>query len=916
MAYTIKGDIQATRIVVQGKTVGAGISTTDNSIVYTADTSGHLDLPIPSASDIDYVLNQFPLSQYGAINNNPIGVSGTFDGGSTIAYYSSMPVLLENDGTLAFLRPGSNGATINYYYTYINTPETSTKPNTTIQKYYTGSSKNIIFYDSYTKDTLIYEDIDNHVIHLVLTNGTLQKSYHKEVSFNRTILPYNIMSALKVDSYVYIFALYNPSFNYNNPISINNISNVEAQFVVYRVPVSQIESGGTISSIEQVSGISGTNMYGTAVTDSNAIKIADTWCSTNESGTQSFIKYPGGLGIAVSPITYSINGAAKAYFDGTNIIFSYYTNCTSTNSSARQDTMYGFTITFNPSSKAYSTDLSNVPLTVSGGSTGTLVWNNPYSINSNKIYGTGNAISDGNSSSWYISESGIQYAVKEKYVLQDFYMVTRCSINGFTNKADAYKIRNRSLTLTSSTKVPGDYASRVGDQLTGGCPISSTRIMFTGTGSYQGVSYNKYSRGIADIGTAHTYTYNSLDRGTIVGYAPQNYRVPFGDTNESLTRSKISLCDAAGNVNAYGCAFIENSGLSAGFKLNPNTLSYDTTISISNTTLVNLKNSILANAGITNPADAKIGLYYVPDSSYCKSIATVAVYNGSGLGGRYLFATVDCTLSGTVVNTATLNTVFVNNPYTNMQSINIDSNEIFAKSGLSCVKYADFTYIAISGLLTYRVPGDSNELSCAGVVDGNTVSNAIVSASYHVKGNSSSAREYSYIPNLGFGFYLYGNTDKGTKLIFKNCGNTLAQFNSNIVSGTGTDVVILAQDIPQGFYIYFTETTPLFISGQYFDVPISVISLDQVTASPGNKSYFIYIQLVLGTPRYVASLTELPESSTTMFIGTATTDGTKVSSLNIKKVSRFDVYRPSLTQIGSAFPVSSGNPTQSGTIGW
>lgn len=913
MAYTIKGDIQATRIVVQGKTVGAGISTTDNSIVYTADTSGHMVLPIPTSSEIDYVFNQFPLSQYGAINNNPIGASGTFDGGSTIPYYSSMPVLLEQDGTLALLRPGSNGATINYYYTYVNTPEKSTQPNTTIQKYYTGSSKNIIFYDSYAKDTLIYEDIDNHVIHLVLTNGTLQKSAHKEATINRTSIPYNILSALKVDTYVYIFTLYNPSFNYNSPTSINNASGIEAQFVIYRVPVSQIQAG-TITTVEQITGISGSNMYGVAVTGSNAIKIADLWCSNTDSSTQSFIKYPPGFG--VTPFTYSINGAAKAYYDGTNIIFSYYTNCYCTNQTMRQDTMFGFTVIYNPTTKVYSTDLSATPLTASGALTGQITWTNPYAINSNKIYGSGGASSDGNSSSWYITDSGVQYAVKEKYVLQDFYTVTRCTINGFTNKADAYKIRNRTLTQTSRTLVMGDYASRVGDQLTGGSPISSTRIMFTGTGSYQGVDYSKYYRGISDIGTTRTYTYNSLDRGTITGYAPQNFRVPFGDNNESLCRSKISLCDASGNVSAYGCAFIEDIVLSTGYKLDPNTITYDKTINIANSTLVNLKNAILSNAGISNPADSKIGLYYVPDNTYCKSIATVVVYNGTNLGGRYLFATVDCTISGNTVNGATLNTIFANNAYSSMQSIDSAATEVLAKSGLSCVKYSDFTYISFSGLLTYRVPGDSNELTCAGIVSGSTVTSPIVSPSYHVSGSSSGAREYSYIPNLGFGYYIYSNTDRGTKLIFKNCGNTLAQFNSNMSAGTGTDVVILAQDIPQGFYIYFTETTPLFMSGQYFDVPISVIDLDDVTASPGNKSYFIYIQLVLGTPRYVASLTEIPESATTMFIGTATTDGTKVSALNIKKVSRFDVYRPSLTQIGSAFPVSSGNPAQTGSIGW
>lgn len=911
MAYTVKGNLNVSKdVTVQGKTAGVSITTTDNSTVYTADSNGHLDLPVPTASEVDYIVNQFPISQYGAINDNPVGVSGTFDGGSTLAYYSSMPVLLESDGTLAFLRPGTNGATINYYYTYINTPDSSTDPNTTIQKYYNGSSKKIVFYDSYTKDTLIYEDIDNHVIHIVQTNGTLKKAAHKEATVPRSSIPGNILSALTVGSYVYIFTLYNPGFDTNNPISINNTYNDPFRFVVYRVPVSEINAG-TISTFQQVTGISGQNMYGVANSGSNSIQIADVWASTNGSSTQSFIKYPSG--VIISPFTYSIIGAAKSYFDGTNIIFSFYTNCYTTNNTSRVDTMYGFTVTFNPSTNVYSTDLTATPITAIGGTTGAISWNNPYLINSSKIYGTGSAISDGNSSSWYITDTGVQYAVKEKYVLNDYYYITRCTIDGFTNKSNAYKIRSRSLTNTSNTQVPGDFASRVGDQLTGGSPISSTRIMFTGTGTYQGVNYSKYYRGISDIGSTRTYTYNSFDRGTITGYAPQSYRVPFGTNNESKMRSKISLCDTSGNVTSYGSVFLEGIILTTGYQFDPNTLTYNSNISITNTTLVNLKNAIIANAGITGVVNSKIGLYYVPDSSYCKSIASVTVLTSSG--GQYLFATVDCTLTSGVITAATLNTIFYNGTYSSMQSI-ADATETFAKSGLSCVKYSDFTYISFSGLFNYVVPGDLNELSGCGIVSGNTVSNPIVSYSYHVNGLNTTAREYSYIPNLGFGYYVYGDSDRGTKLIFKNCGNTLSQFNANMAAGTGTDVVILAQDIPVGFYVYFTETTPLFMGGQYFDVPISTVDLNAVTASPGNKTFYMYIQLILGTPTYVASLTAIPESNINMYIGTVTTDGTKVSALNINKISRFDVYRPSLTQIGAAFPVSSGNPQQTGSISW
>lgn len=119
-----------------------------------------------------------------------------------------------------------------------------------------------------------------------------------------------------------------------------------------------------------------------------------------------------------------------------------------------------------------------------------------------------------------------------------------------------------------------------------------------------------------------------------------------------------------------------------------------------------------------------------------------------------------------------------------------------------------------------------------------------------------------------------------------------------------------------GFIVHFTEITPLFIGGQYFDLPVTNINLNTVKVNPASTLFYCYVKLSLGTPQYVISLSELPENNIQMFIGTIQTDATKISTLNIKKVSRIENYRPSTTQIGSAFPVSTGNPSTTGTINW
>lgn len=910
MAYEIKGDVNAqVNITVQGKNVGTTLDTPGGD-VYNADSTGHVDLPVQQKPEIDYILNQFPLSQYGAINNNPPGVAGTFDGGSTVPYYSAMPVKLEQDGSLVYLRPGTNGSTVNYYYTYINNPTVSMAPLNTINKYYQGSWKNIVFSPSDTNTALMYEEIGNNAIHLVLTNNTMDRTKHKEATIARNLIPYYLMYAMVVDSYYYVITLYSSNYDYqNNPTGVYYRLDDPLQFVLYRIPVSQINSGN-VTTVEQVSGINGSTMYGDAVNSAGYIRISDVWASTTATATKSFIKYdqeiPG-----ISPFTYSVYGMVRAYYDGTNILISMSSNCYSSNTSYRTDTKYDFTVSYNVNTKAYSTNLSTTPLTVKGGNAGNMTWTNPYFVNSNNIWGSDSAYSDSLNGCFYTTSTGIVYFIREKYILSDEYYVYRSKINNFTSIANSVSYRNRSVTRQEVNIVKQDFASRVGDQMLACSPISSTKVMFSGTGTYQGVTYSKYDKGVADIGTTRNYTYNSFQRGTITGYAPQTYRVPL-DVQNQLTNG-LSFCDSAGNVQFYGTAFVEDKLLTTGYKLDANTLSFDKTMSISSDVLINLKNSIISYVGVT-ATQSKIGLYYSPDTSYTRSVACVYTYNGTS-GGNLIVATVDTTANSTTVLTATMNQIAYSAFDSSVVAIT-NNAEINRHAGLSCVKYNDFTYISFTHLINVGTPGDSKEQSFAGIVSGNTISSIMVNNSYHANDISPGSREYGYIPNLGFGYFVFSNTDRGTKLIFKNCGNTLAQYQANLYNGTGTDIVILAQDVPQGFFLYFTEVTPLFMSGQYFDVPISVIDLDSVVTNPGNRTFFVYIQLYLGSPRYVVSLSEIPESNTNMYIGKISTDGTKVASLNITKVSRFDVYRPSLTQIGGAFPVSSGNPSQTGSIQW
>lgn len=118
-----------------------------------------------------------------------------------------------------------------------------------------------------------------------------------------------------------------------------------------------------------------------------------------------------------------------------------------------------------------------------------------------------------------------------------------------------------------------------------------------------------------------------------------------------------------------------------------------------------------------------------------------------------------------------------------------------------------------------------------------------------------------------------------------------------------------------GRNISLVDTNPIFIAGQFFEIQPEVIDVSNTIS--GSGTVYVYVQLKLGIPYYVLSLVQIPETVTSMFIGTVTTNSsTNIISHTLRKVSRFDNYRPSITQTGGSFPVSTGYPSSIGNINW
>lgn len=119
-----------------------------------------------------------------------------------------------------------------------------------------------------------------------------------------------------------------------------------------------------------------------------------------------------------------------------------------------------------------------------------------------------------------------------------------------------------------------------------------------------------------------------------------------------------------------------------------------------------------------------------------------------------------------------------------------------------------------------------------------------------------------------------------------------------------------------GYVVTFGREIPLFMNGLLYTLPAQTINLTTIKANPASTTFYVYVELVLGTPKYTISVTELPETFVNMYIGKVLTNSTTINTISITKVSRFDIYRASTIPQGTAFPVSTGRPSQTGTITW
>ncbi len=911
MSKKIMGDLNVTRnTIVNSENAIRDI----NNI--TADQSGNIPFPLYTKEEIDRITAVLPVSRVGTMDYLPMSINGSYEGATT--YYASkriLPVIIEDNGTLVYLRPGTNGSTDGYYYCYTADARnvldmTPVLSNTKyIPSFFTSNHKLLDFVGTKASELLFMKTNNgtNDTYTIGLTNGTLNSVAHQYVEFNRTLLgTTDPQYAHIVGNTIYIWCI-----DSYTPTDAFDIS-------LYTISVDNVRNGVTTSLI-RVTGFSGTTIYGSAVSSSNTVRIAQRYVSTSSSDNPFLLSDSNTI---ANLFQLNTNGVIQAAGnpDGTSIRIALF-HPLGINAAGITGIQinWGLSLTYNISTKSYVLDKPSAgPITVSSGG-GSFTYNNPYDAMMENINGFPSD-SQGNVPTIFQTADGIVFSTVARYITSPQHKITRATINSYTNAYDSLNLVTRSLNDVTLKYVDPVYGSALGENLINPIVISPTRIMLSCSGNDSNGSFGFDARVYTDIGSTRTYTYDSIVSGsTINGYAPQSTRTRVDNSDFKYT-GMVTLVDTDGTTRSYGSSFIEGLTKPAGGLLNTSTMNFGTAYTMTNTTLLtNLKTQIINSVTITGTVlESKIVLYYVPDSTYGKSIAIVSLrtdtLDGSGYSAHVIVSTVDVTLSGQDITSLNADTSIINGVDSGVITINLT---YFARmSGLTIAKYSGFSYIGIPALFNMGISGNATFRSMLGKLDS---SNNIVSlraiTSQYLSGGAS--YEIGVLPGFGFGLFENGDvTDYQTKLIYKYHGTSEANLDALIADPTSTPVdryVVASQEVPQEFNVYFTQEIPIFLHGSYYEMPIQTINLTSVQSNPANTTFYLYITIVEGVAVYQVSTTLLSEELYRVYIGTIVTGASSITSISTEKVTRFLTYRPSTTQRGSAIPASTGVPSSTGT---
>lgn len=887
------------------------------------DTAASVGIPLKSAVDsalADLIpTGILPISRFGAFSYLPVGIAGSYESGTFIGGWGNMrvPVVMERDGTLVFLRNATDGATRGVYYSYLPNARTASlstvvHSNRRYRPAFLPADMQVVHILAGSNGVLIgiaekIADSSVRQLFITLTGGTMDDALH-----TGGLIPTAVYNPVGNSAHV----SFEPVLSNNVVYLITSLHGAGGggggglcQLTVRAVSVSDLLAN-TVSNWDYVTGwnVTGVNQQRSG---SEHILLANKIASSVPEDDAMFI-HPGS-GIYGNDWFAGYGNGANSHSEVDDTTGKIRTvvygpmriNHTPSNSITQ---MLAFSLVIDPVAKTAVLDApyqGKSTITVNAGA-GSLSYSNPAYRATNSglvdsnIYGGKNI---------FITEDGWAFHVFVSNVTEQTNGIYRTKL---TNVAKPYDyipaLANQGATSAINMVSVGPGPIMNGFRAANLLPNGYLRVISKGTGAWK-AAVSKYK----NANETPQFSYKSVSGADMVGYSPKSDR-------------RLSEV-IGGNQSAMTIAEINEAGVLTSVRMTQfwtgtTTRPQNIDENLITTGDVTLAANLLENAGTQAyaaaafPGSAKdirtqlivpgntdappvfIIWALQPDGTQCNAVFLCSLNSRQGTISSLTLGT----LVGKYVGPVTTNSMF-------------GMYDHSAAHGAVYCKMPEGYAVMIGGMGRWARIGSSTLNSYKFFVN---TDGSVVGWAYREYAPEYNVANYFGIPGLGPGLLMNTGTESDfyTKLYFHPYGNTKAGFVSPPSYTRNQAIVILSQQVATGWNIYFTEPTPVFIAGKSYTLDVASVDLTTITANPENKKFFVYVQLMQGVPKYVIRETEISDSDTTMYIGYINTTSLAIDQIVIDKVDRIGMFRVSTSPIGAAIPASAGHPSQSSPLSW
>lgn len=863
-----------------------------------------------------------PVSRYGNSGYLPPGVTGSYESGTTATNYRTAAAIMEDDGTFVYLRNATNGSEKGVYYAYMKEAvkypnRDSTKTNRKYRPAWlpAGSSVSVVFAASETAFMGQLQDSAgvSGDYFLVLTNGTMDDTKH-----TGCIIPASAFASLgnyPAEVFVAGDTVYILGVNFN----ANGSAAVEV--VVNTLSKAAVIAGGSLTPVK-MTGITTNSFMGAQYTDRDTIHFCDRGTDTDAS------KKP----LAVISGTFTSQNlwffeppTVSSAVNADGLIRSKMSGTSIYNTAVYSQTVgIGFSWTFNPVTKVaqidpgFDTEVSTITGTDAGIFAGPAFRFNQWDTLSVPGYQRGTN---------FVDESGNVFRIVIQNVV-DSVVIASGAVQGWTNKFDALKCLSAKISFTGNVIIRPQFGSAIGSNIMNPMLIGPDKLIVWTDGQAKA----GWKRGFAQtrLTGSNDYQYKSIYLGSLKGYKPSTKRSFLTDDGIDQNMFRGTVQEVVGSDSFLsGQRFVSKSLKLSGVSSFNYDLAPEGTVSITEAILSKIGQDVSALvASAVGKTIKDVAVDYIVPTHTCKPFAWCALLTTDGYF-YYTLAAVPPTrdAAGNIVSVPTVSSL---GPiYQTLSGIGtairvIMDNLVYGGNAV-IYETPDTWLVGFDSAFNAMGPGTSAIQSPMFRVDKATGEFAIAS-NYKSRAfnHYGVSRNFFASPDLGFGviYSSYGPagySDETTKLVFQPLGKTKAEFdavNGNTVPAQSTWTVLVAQNVPEGFVLYFSEITRVIMNGKYFEMGVQSVDLTTIDSTPADKTFYIYLRLNGNDISYAVELTESEESNINMYIGQITTGSEGITTIAVSKVTRLGLARLSTVSAGSAIPVATGPVSKPHVLEW